>query len=55
MKMKRALKEGYVKQSILQQYFNDEELRKTYPKKEIEAVLDVLVKAGLLEEKNFET
>lgn len=50
MKLKRTMINGYVKQSVLEQYFSDAELRKKYPKTEIEHVLDVLVKAGLLEE-----
>lgn len=50
MKLKRTMINGYVKQSVLEQYFSDAELRKKYPKANIEHVLDMLVKAGLLEE-----
>lgn len=50
MKLKGTMIKGYVKQGVLEQYFSDAELRKKYPKAEINHVLDVLVKAGLLEE-----
>lgn len=50
MKLRGTMKNGYVKSTVLKQYFSNAELRKTYPESEIERILDVLVKAGLLEE-----
>lgn len=47
-KIKGACVNGYVKESVLQQYFGD--IRKKYPEADVVRVLDVLVKAGLLEQ-----
>lgn len=50
MKLRGTMKNGYVKSTVLKQYFSNAELRKTYPESEIERILDILVKAGLMEE-----
>jgi|WetSurMetagenome_2_1015567.scaffolds.fasta_scaffold14415_7 hypothetical protein len=50
MKIKGRATEKGVSMGVLQQYFGDASMRKVYPPKLLEAVMDKLVAAGLVEE-----